>query len=222
MPATVSYTPNSQPAPTLQKKNKLHKSGFHLHPRSPPRRILSKRILSGGSISFVLGSLSSLYDTSSPDIIEVPAEVIGDYIAWEDLQAFEHDEFEKELKQKVSNKKEYEMPELTHMMGATVTRARAQPMKSKGSFPDTLSRPVRKLTDVMDELDTRLSENHLPASSEENHSDKDKRARGRPRETNQKFGSVIRPGTKLKIVEDSQQTSSESQLYESSNESHGR
>lgn len=185
MPATVHYKPNSGEEPVLQKNNQIHKSGFHLHPNSPARRILSKKVLSGGSIVFLLGTLSSLYDTLSSDVIEVSAEVIGDYVAWEDLQAFEHDEFEKELAEKANNKKDYEMPELTQMMGATVKRARGRPKKNKDNILGTVAQPKKKSSSVMDGLDTKSSKSQSPASSTESYSGIVKRVRARPRKSKQ-------------------------------------
>lgn len=169
MPATEKYIPNSRPEPSLQKNNQIHKSGFHLHPHLPARRILSKKILPGGSISFLLGTLSSLYDLSAPNIIEVSAEVIGDYVAWEDLQAFEHAEFEKELAQEIKQKKEYEEPELPRLMGETVERVRGQPMKIKGNIFGTVSYKMRKPTSIMGGLGIESSKSQSPASSTENH-----------------------------------------------------
>lgn len=186
MPTTVKYIPNSRPEPMLQKNNQIHKSGFHLHPHLPARRILSKRTLSGGSISFLLGTLSSLYDSSNPDIIEVSAEVVGDYVAWEDLQAFEHDEFEKEMVQKLDNKKEYEKPELTQMMGATVKRVKGRLRKNKDYLPGTFSQPRRKPTNIMEDLDIKSSKSQSPASSTESHSQIVKRVGERSGKSNQK------------------------------------
>lgn len=186
MPTIVKYIPNSRPEPTLQKNNQIHKSGFHLHPHLPARRILSKRTLSGGSISFLLSTLSSLYDSSNPDIIEVSAEVIGDYVAWEDLQAFEHDEFEKEMAQKLDNKKEYEKPELTQLMGATVKRVKGRLKKNKDYFSDTYSHPRRKPTNIMEGFDIKSSKSQSPASSTESHSRIVKRVREPPGKNNQK------------------------------------
>lgn len=221
MPASEIYTPNSQPEPAIQRNNPLHESGFHFLPNSTPRRVLSKRILSGGSITYLLGTLSSLYDTSSPDIIEVSAEVIGDYVAWEDLQAFEHAEFEKELAKNSENKMEYETPELTQMMGATVKRPIGRPTKSKKNFLGTASSPRRKLTDI-DDSDAKSSKSYLTTSSSKTYSGIVKRARGRPKKVNQVLGTVIRPGTKLKnVVEDLEEKTSESQVYDSLGESHG-
>lgn len=222
MPATVNYRPNSQPQPTLQKSNRIHKSGLHPHPHLPPRRILSKKILSGGSVSFRLGTLSSLYETSSLDIIEVPAEIISDYVAWEDLQAFEHDEFEKELAQKTNAKEEYEQPELTHMMGATVKRVKGRSKKDRDNFLRTTSPHRRKLTNLMEDLDTKSPKNQSIASSTEGHSENVKRNRRRSRKNQQIQGTIIRPGAKLEnLIEDSEERSSDSQLYDSSDESHG-
>ncbi|MCJ1426090.1 hypothetical protein MMC29_003992 [Sticta canariensis] len=210
MPATVNYTPNSQPKPTLQKNNQIHKSGLHLlHPSLPPKRILSKKILPGGSISFFLGTLSSLYDTSCQDIIEIPAEVVGDYVAWEDLQAFEHSEFEKELEQKVNKKKEYEM------MGATVKRVNGRQKKIKENLRGTISRPSRKPAIIMEDLDAKSSKSRSSASSTESHGEIFNRAKGRTRNHKQKLITTTRPGTQWKNpVEDSQQTSSERKFYD--------
>ncbi|MCJ1462745.1 hypothetical protein MMC07_001348 [Pseudocyphellaria aurata] len=189
MPATVHYKPNSGEEPVLQKNNQIHKSGFHLHPHSPARRILSKKVLPGGSILFLLGTLSSLYDELSSDVIEVSAEVIGDYVAWEDLQAFEHDEFEKELAEKANNKKDYEMPELTQMMGATVKRARGRPKKNKDNFLGTVTQPRKKSTNNLDGLDTKSSKSQ--SSSTESHNGIIKRVRGRPKKSKQSPIPVI-------------------------------
>lgn len=163
-----------------------------------------------------------MYDTSSPENIEVSAEVIGDYVAWEDLQAFEHAEFEKELAKNSENKMEYEVPELTQMMGATVKRPRGRPTKSKKNFLGTASSPWRKLTDVNDDSDTKSSKSRSTTSSRETYSGIVKRARGQPKKVNQVLGTVIRPGTKLKnVVEDLEEKTSESQVYDSLGESHG-
>ena len=209
MPATVNYTPHSQPKPTLQKNNQIHKSGFHLHPSLPPRIILSKKILPGGSISFFLGTLSSLYDTSSQDIIEIPVEVIGNYVTWEDLQAFEHNEFEKELEQKVNKKKEYEM------MGATVKRVNGRQRKIKENLRGTSSRPSRRPAIIMEDLDAQSSKSRSPASSTESYGEIFDRAKGRTRNHKQRPIKNTRPGTQWKNpVEDSEQTSSERKFYD--------
>lgn len=185
MPATEKYIPNSRPEPSLQKNNQIHKSGFHLHPHVPARRILSKKILSGGSILFLLGTLSSLYDLSAPNNIEVSAEVIGDYVAWEDLQAFEHAEFEKELAQEIEQMKEYEEPELARLMGETVERVKGQPMKTKGNIFGTVSYKMRKPTNIMGGLGIESSKSQSPASSTESHGEMVRRVGEPPRKSRQ-------------------------------------
>lgn len=179
-----------------------------MHPNLPPRIILSKKILPGGSISFLLGTLSSLHDASSQDIIEIPAEVIDKYVAWEDLQAFEHHEFEKELEQKVNKKKDYE--------GATVKRVNGRQSKIKESLRGTVSRPSRKPAIVMEDLDAKASKSRSPASSTESHGEIFNQAKGRARNPKQKLVTRTRPGTQWKSsVEDSEQTSSERNVHDS-------
>ena len=216
MPATVNYTPHSQPKPMLQKNSQVHKSGFHLHPNLPRRRILSKKILPGGAISFLLGTLSSLYDTSSQATIEIPAEVIDDYVAWEDLQAFEHDEFEKEFQQKVNKKQEYEM------MGAAVERVSGRQRKSKENLRAQILCPNRKPAILMEDLDAKSSKSQSPASSTESHREIFNRAKGRTRNHKQKLVTITRPGTQWNNPsEDLEEKSFERKLYGSFNDSHG-
>lgn len=99
------YIPHSQPQPILLQTNDRSHSSLNAQVK-PHTKIFSKRILSGGSVSFLLGTVAPFLDTSKPDIIEVSAEVIYDHVTWEDLQAFEHDEFEKELATKEYEKRE--------------------------------------------------------------------------------------------------------------------
>ncbi|MCJ1424041.1 hypothetical protein MMC29_001928 [Sticta canariensis] len=215
MPATVNYTRHSQPKPMLQKNSQVHKSGFHLHPNLHPRRILSKKILPGGSISFLLGTLSSLYDTSSQATIEIPAEVISDYVAWEDLQAFEHDEFEKELQQKVNKKQEHEM------MGAAVKRFSGRQRKSKQNLPGATPRPSRKLAILMEDLDAKSSKSQSPTSSTESHREIFNRGKGRTKNHKQRLVKITRPRTQWKNhSEDLEEKSSERKLHGSFNDSH--
>lgn len=70
----------------------------------PQRKIAGKHVLQDGSISFRLGLELSFSDT-----IEVSADVILDHVSFDDLQSFEHAQFEAELAQKEKEEREYEL-----------------------------------------------------------------------------------------------------------------
>ena len=151
---------------------------------------------------------------SSQETIEIPAEVIGDYIAWEELQAFEHDEFEKELQQNVNKKQNYEM------VGATVKQVSRRRRKSKENLRIAIPRPSTAI--IIEDTDATFSKTQSPASSTESHRGIFNRAKERTRDHKQRTVTITRPGTQSKSsLEDLEEYSSERTLYRSFSDSHG-
>ena len=121
--------------PILQQRSQINQSShLNLNPQVQSQtKILSKNVHPGGSISFLLRIINPHLDPTSPGIIEVPAEAIHDHVTWEDLQDFEHNEFEKDFVEK-----EYESQKIcerrvrARLIGNGIRRSRRRPKKVIG------------------------------------------------------------------------------------------
>lgn len=96
------------------------------------RKILSKEVLPGGSITYHLGAFlpsESPLDNAAPDFIHVSATDIDDHVSYEELERFEHEDFESEV---ARENDENERRQIKELLQGSFTRGRGRPKKRKG------------------------------------------------------------------------------------------
>ena len=146
MPATCKYIPNSHRVsqPSQQStavantrdaiSNSNHESIW---------KIISRTVLPGGSVSFLLRNIASSSKDSHSNTIEVPAEAIDTYVSWEDLQTFEHADFEaveKESVKREAERKQLKSSKLDPSLRGVLNRGRGRPRKIRLGEPIPFAR----------------------------------------------------------------------------------
>ena len=105
------------------------------------RKILSKEILPGGSITYHLGPCllsANSADRAAPDVIQVSATSIDDHVSYEELERFEHEEFESELARENEEIEKLERRQTRDLLRGSFKKGRGRPKKHQG-----LSSPLR-------------------------------------------------------------------------------
>lgn len=104
-------------------------------PFRPSRKIISKEVLAGGSITYHLGAFwpsSESADNAVPDIIQVSATCIDDHVSYEELERFEHEEFESELAKENEELEKLERRQTRDLLQGSFKRGRGRPKKHQG------------------------------------------------------------------------------------------
>ena len=99
------------------------------------RKILSKEVLSGGSIIYNLGAFlpsPNSADNAVSDIIQVSASNIDDHVSYEELERFEHEEFESELARENEEIEKLERRQTRDLLRGSFKKGRGRPKKKKG------------------------------------------------------------------------------------------
>lgn len=131
MPAKPSYVPKhgtrpqSAPAP-YQTINP---------PFRHSRKILSKKITPGGGIRYHLGAFvphGHPVDQASPEFIEVSDTDVDDHVSYEELERFEHADFESEV---ARDNDGFEPRQLQELLQGSLRRGRGRPKKRTGVGP---------------------------------------------------------------------------------------
>jgi hypothetical protein len=98
------------------------------------RRILSKEALPGGGINYRLGAFlpgAGPVDQAFPEVIQVSAEEIDSHVSYEELERFEHAEFEAQFLRDHSEDEEFEHRQI-HKSRRSLKKGRGRPKKRKG------------------------------------------------------------------------------------------
>lgn len=131
MPAKPRYVPKPDARPQVA-------SAPHQTINAPfriSRKILSKEVLSGGSVTYHLGAFlpsPNSADNAVSDIIQVSASNIDDHVSYEELERFEHEEFESELAKENEEIEELERRQTRDLLRGSFKKGRGRPKKHKG------------------------------------------------------------------------------------------
>lgn len=104
-------------------------------PFRPSRKILSKETLPGGSIIYHLGAFlpSTIAVVNAvPDIIQVSATNIDDHVSYDELERFEHEDFELELAREHDEIQKLERRQTQALLRGSFKRGRGRPKKHQG------------------------------------------------------------------------------------------
>lgn len=132
------------------------------------RKILSKEVLPGGSITYNLGAFlptANSVDNAVPDIIQVCATDIGDYVSYEELERFEHEDFELELATENEENEKRERRKAMDLLHGSFKRGRGRPKKHKGLLSPLGHRRRRVLDHIISDTGGDSSETESETSS---------------------------------------------------------
>lgn len=132
------------------------------------RKILSKKVLQGGSIIYHLGAFlpsANSADHAVPDIIQVPATSIDDHVSYEELERFEHEEFESELARELAEIQKLERRQTRDLLRGSFKRGRGRPKKNQGLLSPLGLRRGRLLGHANSDVDADSGETESEISS---------------------------------------------------------
>lgn len=131
MPAKPSYVPKEGTRPQV--------ASAPYQTINPPfrhsRKILSKEITPGGGIIYHLGAFVSYgnpVDPAFPEFIQVSVTDIDDHVSYEELERFEHADFESEVTRENDGSERQHLQEL---LRGSLKRGRGRPKKLTGVGP---------------------------------------------------------------------------------------
>ena len=144
MPAKPRYVPSPDTRPLVASApNQTINSPFRVS-----RKILSKEVLPGGSITYRLGAFlpsGNSLDNVVPDIIQVSATNIDDHVSYEELERFEHEDFESELTREEDEIEKLERRQTRELLHETFKKGRGRPKKQNGLLSPLVDRRRRVL-----------------------------------------------------------------------------
>lgn len=105
-------------------------------PFRPSRKILSKEELSGGSIVYRLGPFlphGTLANHGFPEVIQVSATEIDDHVSHQELERFEHADFELHVAREIEADQAFENRQMQALLRRSLGRGRGRPRKHTGA-----------------------------------------------------------------------------------------
>lgn len=126
----------------------------------------------GGSVIYRLGALlpsgNSVHNAVT-DIIQVSATNIDDYVSYEELERFEHEDFELELARENEANEKSERRQTRDLLHGSFKKARGRPKKHKGLLSPLFYRRGRFLghADSDDDRDSGETESETSSTDVE-------------------------------------------------------
>ena len=116
-------------------------------PFRPSRKIISKEELPGGSITYHLGAYltpESPANQASSEFIQVSATDIDNHVSYEELERFEHADFESHVASEISRNDQYQRRQTLQLLrGSFKKDGRGRPRKRVGLDAPLMTRQRR-------------------------------------------------------------------------------